>query len=147
MGFSFHLRWFTHIENHHYRGTVSNFDLHLGLTAIEQRGSFVINVPHLLWHRASVYMIAFKDPWHLHLLPSVLAMDLSSPLLHGCLSHIYRPVKGNLGASVGSRWCERIFQQRSSLVKYLSWLSGRPPSKMDTDTSQVIVYIIEEHCD
>ena len=38
---------------HHYRRRAANYDLYLALMTIELWGLF--SVPHLLWHRASVY--------------------------------------------------------------------------------------------
>ena len=46
---NFSLIW----RRHHYRWRAANFDLYLVFMAIEQWGFF--NVPHLLWHRPTIY--------------------------------------------------------------------------------------------
>ena len=55
-----------------------HFDLYPAHIAIEQWGFF--SVPHLLWHGTSIIMVIFEDPWHSHLLPSILQW-LSQPIL------------------------------------------------------------------
>ena len=66
---------------HHYmyRWSTANFDLCLALMAIEQWGFF--SVPHLLWHRTSVYNGHFRGPLTLTPIAEGLATVLSLTVL------------------------------------------------------------------
>ena len=65
----FILGLWSHSRIFHSYGDVTNFDLCSALMDIEQWG--FLNVPHLLWHEASVYNVTSEDSWHSHLLLSV----------------------------------------------------------------------------
>ena len=60
---------------HHYRWRTANFEFFLALMVIEQWGFF--SVPHLLWHRASVYNGHLRGPVTLTPIAEGLAVELS----------------------------------------------------------------------
>ena len=62
-------------RRHHCGWRATNFDLCSALVAIEQLGFF--SVPHLLWHRASVFNGHFRGPVTLTLHAERLAVELS----------------------------------------------------------------------
>ena len=57
-------------RSHHYRWRAANFDLCSTLMAIEQRGFLCL--PHFMWQGTSFLVVISVDPWHTHLLLSVL---------------------------------------------------------------------------
>ena len=64
---------------HHCQWRVSNFDLRPALMAIEQWE--FLSMPHLLWHRASVYYGHLRGPLTLTLIAERLSVELSLPVL------------------------------------------------------------------
>ena len=64
-------------RRHHYRWRGANFELCLALMAIEQWGFF--NVPHPLWHGASLYNGHLRGPVK-HTYCRALAEQLSLPV-------------------------------------------------------------------
>ena len=77
------LFFFVSLENlsliwrrHHYHWRGANFELCLALMAIEQWGFF--NVPHPLWHGASLYNGHLRGPVK-HTYCQALAVQLSLP--------------------------------------------------------------------
>ena len=66
---NFSLMW----RRHHYRQRAVNFDLCSALMAIEQWGFF--SVPHLLWHRTSLYNGHLRGPVKLTSVAERLAVD------------------------------------------------------------------------
>ena len=68
---NFSLVW----RHHHCRWRTANFDLCSALMAIEQWGFF--NLPHLLWHRASIYNGHLGGPVTLTPFAEHLAEELS----------------------------------------------------------------------
>ena len=87
------LEFFVLLENcsliwrrHHYRWRAANFDLCSALMAVEQWGFF--SVPHLLWHRASVYNGHLRGPVSLTSNAQRSAVELSLPVFKTGLSRL-----------------------------------------------------------
>ena len=70
---NFPLKW----RPHHYRWRAANFDLSSVPMAIEQWGLF--NVPHRLWHGASIYNGHLRRPMTLTPNAQRLGVELSLP--------------------------------------------------------------------
>ena len=68
-------------RRHHCWWKDANFDLFSALMAIEQWGFF--SVPHLLWHRASVYfkIVYLRGLMTLTPIAELLTVELSLPIL------------------------------------------------------------------
>ena len=67
-------------RRHHYRGRATNFDLISVLMVIEQWGFF--NVPHLLWHKPTLYNCHLRGPVTLTPVAERLAVELSLPVFN-----------------------------------------------------------------
>ena len=66
-------------RRHHCRWRAANFDLCSAFIAIEQWGFF--NVPHILWHGASVYNCHLREPVTLTSNAERLTVELLLPVL------------------------------------------------------------------
>ena len=76
-------------RRHHFRWRAENFDLSSALMAIEQWGFF--NVPHLIWHGASVYNSHLRGPVTLSPITERLAVELSYLVCRGWDSNKPKP--------------------------------------------------------
>ena len=75
MGFKSNSRIFHSWRRHHYRWRASKFDLCSALMDIEHWG--FLNIPHLLWHKSSVYNASIRGLVTLTPVGERLAVELS----------------------------------------------------------------------
>ena len=112
--------WLVPLENFsliwrrfHNQSRTANFDICSAFMAIEQWGFF--SMPDLLWHGHPFIMVISEDPWHSHLLPSVLQWSC-----HYLFWRIYDPSR--LGSYTQPSSCEANVLTDCATAAVCVWL-------------------------